>query len=236
MTARNKLQGYTNRSAFFTVSDVGAFYGGELDALDDLTSTSTADDVYAVLEQFTEEGKGFGATVGGGGTGVSAEFRVMNIDNMRTPIPGATVFQNAAITMNFTLKEFVMENIQRALPMSYIDPVTGALLLTNRISEDSYIPRVAWAGDRNDGAIILMEIFNALETSGFNVALTDNGEATLPVTFTGHDTDKVAGLPIRIRIFTEDGVETIDAAGLIQSSASSSLVLELETAGKSTDQ
>ncbi len=128
-----------------------------------------------------------GATRGGGTFQCTPETRSIDADGMRYQFVGSTMIDSWDVRMTGTLLEITPENFKDALATADITK-TGNLTtvrIRTAIQEEDYIPTLCWVGDTSKG-FVLIEIYNALSTTGANFTFTDKGEGTLPFEFVAH--------------------------------------------------
>lgn len=130
-----------------------------------------------------------GATRGGGTFACTPETREIEADGKRNAFVGSTIFDGWTIKLNTTLLEITPGNLAMALPGASVSDDTGGkvhtLTLTNDVDSDDYINNLVWIGDTSEG-YMLIDLENALNTSGVTITYTDKGEGTLPVEFVAH--------------------------------------------------
>lgn len=142
--------------------------------------------ILAALE--TEDGV-LGATIGDGTFTCVPEARDIEVNDMRYPVVGSTVFDRYDVHMTGTMKEITPENIQRVLPTSVVDDSKAnikKIRVKTDLADENYIPKVAWIGDTSSHGFILIELENVLNVSGMNFTFTSMGEGTLPFDFKAH--------------------------------------------------
>lgn len=142
----------------------------------------------AAIASFIQAGTGLlGATRGGGTFNCTAEMRQIDADGMRYDFVGSTVNDRWVVMMTGTLIEVTPENFKRVLAAAEVaknGSVTTVQVRTDIKNED-YIPKLCWVGDTSKG-FVLIELDNALNTTGASFTFTDKGEGTLPFEFHAH--------------------------------------------------
>jgi len=183
----------------------GAFFIG-IDT-DDVTPATTAEEFALKLEAARQSGDSLGATTGGGTFVATPEVRQIEADDMTYPVIGSTVFDSWEIMLTTTIKEINKSNLQRVLSATETDPTTGAKMISSALLPEHYIPRLGWAGIKGDGGLVYIEIHNALNTSGMTMTIANQGEASIPVEFRGHQSDltMMQYAPCRIFFFDRAG-------------------------------
>lgn len=140
--------------------------------------------VLAALEAGTDI---LGATIGGGTFQATPETRSIEVDGMRYQFKGSTIVDSWNIRLTGTMKEITPENFKDALISADITSNGAKKVVRVRtdIEDGDYIPTLCWVGDTSKGAV-LIELSNALNTTGANFTFTDKGEGTLPFEFVAH--------------------------------------------------
>lgn len=148
----------------------------------DVDALETA--VLAALEAGTDI---LGATIGGGTFQATPETRSIEVDGMRYQFKGSTIVDSWNIRLTGTMKEITPENFKDALISADITDNGAKKVVRVRtdIEDGDYIPTLCWVGDTSKGAV-LIELSNALNTTGANFTFTDKGEGTLPFEFVAH--------------------------------------------------
>ena len=113
---------------------------------------------------------------------------------------------NAECKMSGTLVELTASNFKDVLALA--DNTTSGNITTIQprfsITDDDYIDHIIWVGDHGSDGLYLVDLKNALNTSGLNMQTTDKDIATLPFEFTGHaDSVSSTTLPITIKLFSK---------------------------------
>lgn len=153
-----------------------------------------ADDLRTAL---TDGSKGdircIGATRGGGNVNVETTWRDVEVDGKRGDQKGLTEIDNVRVHLSTTLVEISAGNLEMALAASDVE--TNAMGTVIRpcmqVADDDYIGHFVWIGQRGDGVLVAVDIFNAINKSGASVTYTDKGEATLAIDMYGHLDDLV---------------------------------------------
>ena len=81
------------------------------------------------------------------------------------------------------------------------------LKLKTAIGEDDYLENLCWIGNISDGRLVVICLYNALNTADLNITWTDKNEGTLPVEFHAHQSnvDDYDYAPFEIVYFDTDG-------------------------------
>jgi len=189
----------------------GAIYLG-LD-VSSLNATSTYEDVQTLLRAAAD--KKLGATRGGATFNATPTISIMDIDDMKFPIPGASKLDAWAITLASTALEITTKNIEWLLPTSFRNPITGAFGVRNIILPQHYMDNVVWAGKKGDGGYQVINLTTVLNVDGLAQTMASQGEGTIPFTFTAHqaeDSDTDVG-PFQMWIFMADGMQSDSIVG-----------------------
>lgn len=125
-----------------------------------------------------------GATRGGGRFNCVPRTRLMEADGMRDPVVGSLQIDGWDINMSGTLLEITPQNFKDALGAADFEE-NGKLTtikLRNTIKKTDHIDSLLWVGDTSAG-YLLIDLKNALNTSGITFTFTDRNENTLPFRF-----------------------------------------------------
>ena len=169
---------------------------------------STATDLtslLALIRAATEEQK-LGATVGGGSFECTPEIRQIEVDGKRYEFVGSEVIDSWTVQLSATLKEVTPANLKIAFATGVIDTTTATktkIQVRTDITADDYIENLVWIGSTSEGAL-LIDLKNALNTTGVTLEFEDKNEANLPVTFSAHQ-DSVEDMeyaPVTLYHFT----------------------------------
>lgn len=143
----------------------------------------------ALVTALKDEKTTLGATRGGGTFEATPEVRNIEADGKRYEFIGSTVFDSWTVRMTGTLLEIKPENWQRVLAAADIEGEATAAKRTIKIrtdlKADDYIKSLVWVGDTSEG-FILINLKNALNTTGATLTFTDKNEGTLPFEFHAH--------------------------------------------------
>ena len=205
MTTGYTPVGYNTGSVQNMQLGAGAIYLG-LD-VSSLTTSSTYAEVQALLRNATA--KKLGATRGGATFNAVPSTSVIDIDDMKFPIPGATKLDSWDISLSSTALEVTETNIEWLLPTAERDAVTGAFRVRNTILPQHYKDNVVWVGKKGDGGYVVINLTTVLNVDGLAMTMANQGEATIPFTFNAHqaegaDTDFG---PFQIWLFNANGVQ-----------------------------
>lgn len=179
--------GYTSETPKSLLLDAGAFFKNFYVGVD-------------TFETAVAAGKLIGATQGGGNFSALPTIRKIEVDGVKGAAKGMEVIDEWVVTLTANVKEIKKTTIQAALATSSIDTSTSAdydiIIAKNEIELTDYIDNITWVGrlsGTNDPVII--QVYNALNTSGLSLAVADKAEAVLALTFTGHYVDTDLGNP-----------------------------------------
>ena len=125
-----------------------------------------------------------GATRGGGTFTVSRDMRNPEIDGLRYSWKGGYFVDSADPQLTTTLVETTPENFSTALGGSIS---TSGKLTTVRmptaLSDDAYLDDLCWIGELADGRLVMICLYNALNTADFTFTFQDKGEGSSYVEF-----------------------------------------------------
>lgn len=132
-----------------------------------------------------------GATRGGGSFVASREIRTPEVDGRRYPFKGDKFIDSVDARLSTTLLELK--------PGTLVDAFGSAKATTSgkkttikvntAIDSEDYLENLCWIGDLADGQLVLICLYNALNTADFNITFADKNEGTLPVEFHAHQDD-----------------------------------------------
>jgi len=150
-------------------------------SITDATALATA-----VASAITAGTKLLGATRGGGTFNVSREMRNPEIDGMRYRFKGGVFVDSTDPYLSTTLVETTPENF--ALALGTTVSTSGkkhTITMPTALTDSSYLSNLCWIGDLADGMLVLICLYNALNTSDFTFTFTDKSEGTTAVEFHG---------------------------------------------------
>jgi len=129
-----------------------------------------------------------GATRGGGSFTAVPTERGIDIDGIPQNVKGMKAIDDWVATLNCTLVEFKEDNILLALGGGSTATTTGDVTTFKCTSEiaDADYKDIYWIGDTGDGKQIVIKLKNALNSSGFNMTISNKGEGTYSLTLVGH--------------------------------------------------
>lgn len=140
----------------------------------------------AILGAISAGTKLLGATRGGGTFSVSREMRDPEVDGLRYRYKGGSFVDSADPQLSTTLVEATPENFATALGGSI--STSGKLTfvtMPTALSDSAYLDDLCWVGDLADGRLVMICLYNALNTADFTFTFQDKGEGALSVEFHG---------------------------------------------------
>jgi len=148
------------------------------------SSIASASALLTAIQTAITSGSILGATRGGGSFNVGREMRNPEIDGMRYNFKGSFFVDSTDPYLSTNLVEVTPENFAVALGGT-ITGSSGKKTLTVNTAIDSgdYLTNLCWVGDLADGGLVLICLYNALNTSDFNFTFTDKGEGVIGVEF-----------------------------------------------------
>lgn len=147
-------------------------------------SIASASALLTAIQTAITSGNILGATRGGGSFNVGREMRNPEIDGMRYNFKGSFFVDSTDPYLSTNLVEVTPENFAVALGGT----ITGSsgkktLTVNTAIDSSDYLTNLCWVGDLADGGLVLICLYNALNTSDFNFTFTDKGEGVIGVEF-----------------------------------------------------
>lgn len=190
------ISGLTEKTSKNLVLDAGAFfkdYDFELDT----------------FETAVAEGKLLGATKGGGSFKAVPTFRPIEIDGMRGDAKGDKVLEAWEVAMGANLVEVTKDTLTAGLGISTTEQVKERAYesITGRmcITDEDYIGNITWIGNLSGSTdLVVIQIFNALNTKGIEFSFEDKGELVIETEFIGHfDMADMSQVPFKIYLPVE---------------------------------
>lgn len=128
-----------------------------------------------------------GATRGGGTFQCTPTTREIEADGKRYAFVGSTMYDAWDIKLTTTLLEATPGNFKIAMGSADVQTTGNVSRLTLRTEprEGDYIKNLIWVGDTSQG-FVLIDMKNALNTTGVNLTFTDKGEGTIPLEMHAH--------------------------------------------------
>ena len=139
----------------------------------------------AVLAAISAGTNILGATRGGGTFTATREIRTPEVDGMRYGFIGSDFVDSADAYLSTTLIEVTPESIAATLGNATVT-TSGkktTIKMHTAIQDSDYMSNLCWVGDIADGRLVLICLFNALNTSDFTLTFSDKGEGTLAAEF-----------------------------------------------------
>lgn len=173
--------GYTAKTADNLLLDAGAFFVNYDMEEDTFDAAVTA-------------GKLLGATRGGGQFSAVPEIRSIEIDGVKGKAKGLQVIDSWEVKMTANVLEVTKDGLAKALTASEIDEVVHAdydvIKAKNYIELEDYIENITFVGKKS-GTLepVIIQIYNALNTTGLTLQTQDKGEAVIAMEFDGHYAD-----------------------------------------------
>ena len=127
-----------------------------------------------------------GATRGGGTFSVSREMRDPDVDGLRYRYKGGSFVDSADPQLSTTLVETTPENFAIALGgTSSTSGKKTVVKMPTALTNSSYLTDLCWVGDLSDGRLVMICLYNALNTADFTFTFQDKGEGATSVEFHG---------------------------------------------------
>ncbi len=179
------IRGLTDKTAQRLILDAGAFFKNyNFESPDD--GTTPAD----TFETAVTAGKLLGATKGGGSFKAVPNSRQIEVDGMRGAVKGMSVIDSWDVSIGVNIVEFKPETIKDMLGAGSIDESgdTHDVITGNMCSsDDDYIDNITWIGNLlGTETLVVIQIYNALNTSGINISMNDKGETSVATEFVAH--------------------------------------------------
>lgn len=161
----------------------------------------------AAIAAAIQANKTLGATRGGGNFNVTRETRRPDIDGIRYPWKGGTFVDSADAYLATTLVESSPDNFKVALG-SGVSTTSGkvtTIKMNTMIADTDYLTNLCWVGDLADGRLVVIVLYNALNTADLQFTFTDKNEGTIGVEFHAHqaDFDEYDQAPFEVIFFEE---------------------------------
>lgn len=144
-----------------------------------------------------------GATRGGGSFAAVPELHQAAVDGAPTYTKGLERCDGWDVKLNFTMVEFTAAAVVKALGVgasaTAASPDEKITAVRDVLTTD--YSNIYWVGDLSDGRNVVILVKNAMNTSGFNLTISDKGEGTFAVAFQGHhDISNLDAAPFEITI------------------------------------
>ena len=152
------------------------------DSITDASALATA-----IRSEITTGTNLLGATRGGGTFNVSREMREPEIDGMRYRFKGGSFVDSMDPYVSTNLVETTPENFAIALGGTATTSGKKTMVKCNTaLGDDNYLDNLCWVGDLADGRLVLINLYNAMNTADFSFTFTDKGEGVTAVEFHAH--------------------------------------------------
>lgn len=148
------------------------------------TATDAAMLLTSILAAISAGTKLLGATRGGGTFTVSREEREPEVDGLRYRWKGGTFVDSADPQLSTTLVETTPDNF--ALAMGTTATTSGKITkvrMPTALTSSSYLDDLCWVGELADGRLVMICLYNALNTADITFTFQDKGEGSLAVEF-----------------------------------------------------
>lgn len=138
----------------------------------------------AIKTEITAGTNLLGATRGGGTFSVSREMRQPQVDGLRYRFKGGTFVDSTDPYLSTTLVETTPENFAAGFGGKAVrNGKRVKVTMETALTDDSYLDNLCWVGDLADGRLVLINLYNALNTSNFTFTFQDKNEGSVAVEF-----------------------------------------------------
>lgn len=152
----------------------------------DYSSIADADALKTAIASAITSGTNIlGATRGGGSFVATRTSRTPEVDGMRYDFVGGDFVDKVDARLNTTLIEVTPKSICACLGNATYT-TSGkktTIKMHTAVQAADYLTNLCWIGDISDGRLVLICLYNALNTADFNMTFTDKGEGTLAAEF-----------------------------------------------------
>ena len=148
------------------------------------SATSAGALLTSILAAISAGEKLLGATRGGGTFTVSRESREPEVDGLRYRWKGGTFIDSADPQLSTTLVETTPENFATA--MGGTTSTSGNktwVFMPTALTSSAYLDDLCWVGELADGRLVMITLYNALNTADITFTFQDKGEGALAVEF-----------------------------------------------------
>lgn len=178
MAKRQSYSGYTQDTAKNLLLDAGAFF---------MDYDIEEDD----FESAIDEGKLIGATRGGGSFEATPEIRAIEVDGVHGKAKGLQVIDEWEIKMTANVLEITKEGLALALTASELgdttDDIYDVISAKNYIELTDYYDNITYIGKiSGSDEPLIIQIYNAMNTTGLTLETEDKDEAVIEMEFEGH--------------------------------------------------
>lgn len=162
----------------------------------------------AVLAEIADGSNLLGVTNGGGTFTVSREMRNPQIDGLRYRYKGGTFVDSADPYLATTLKETTPQNFADGIGgVATVSGKKTTVKMPTAIPNSAYLANLCWVGELNDGRLVLICLYNALNTADFTFTFQDKNEGSFGVEFHGCQNNVLEYdyAPFEVVFFETDG-------------------------------
>ena len=179
------ISGYTCETAQNMLLDSGAVFKNFVVETDTFETAVTA-------------GKLLGATRGGSTFSAVPETRMRVVDGLRGTPKGGIAIDSWAVTLLANFIEVTPETLKAALGAAEITDGSGNYTVIKGRStpkDSDYYDNITWIGTLNGSDHpVIIQVYNAMSTTGINMSFADKNEAVVAVTFNAtYDTCGTSG-------------------------------------------
>lgn len=153
----------------------------------DYENLADANAVLDAIDDEIESGENLlGCTRGGGNFSVSREMRNPQIDGLRYRFKGGTYVDSADPSLSTTLVETTPDNFATALGGTVTTSGKKTTVkMPTALGDNAYLENLCWIGDLADGRVVMIVLYNAVNTADFTFTFADKGEGGFGVEFHG---------------------------------------------------
>lgn len=143
------------------------------------------------FEAAVTEGKLLGATRGGGEFTAIPEIRKIEIDGVSGSAKGLSVIDSWEVKLTANVLEITKEALAKALTSSTVDSLSNedydVIKAKNHIDLVDYLENITYVGT-SSGSVepVIIQVYNAINTSGLTLTTADKDEAVIAMEFEGH--------------------------------------------------
>lgn len=150
-----------------------------------------AGDLLEAIEDELESGDNLlGVTRGGGNFSVSREMRNPQIDGLRYRYKGGSFVDSADPYLSTTLVETTPQNFAAGFGGEVTTSGKKATVrMPTAIKPSAYLTNLCWIGELSGGQMVMIVLYNALNTADFTFTFQDKGEGSQGVEFHGCQSD-----------------------------------------------
>lgn len=221
--------GFTQQTAENLLLDAGAFFVNYEFETDTFTTAVDA-------------GKLLGATREGGQFAAIPEMRTIEVDGVKGKAKGLQTIDSWEVKLNANVLEVTVDGLAQALTASELEPAGieyDKLTAKNYIALTDYIDNITWIGKKSGSdEPVIIQIYNALNSTGLTLETQDNNEAVINMEFEGHyDATNLDNPPFAIYYPKNLGgiSGNIDEGGTPSDGATVSVEYEGETISTTTE-